>query len=84
MARPIVLIPHLFRLAGVIIFRKDYSPPSSPPSRPFNPVQQIGGPQRVANMPIGGDRVPQRHVEAYQDVPPVEIQLVHRQEADSV
>ena len=27
MARPIVLIPHLFRLAGVIFFRKDYSPP---------------------------------------------------------
>ena len=36
MARPIVLIPHLFRLADVINFRKDYSPPSSPPSRPFN------------------------------------------------
>ena len=36
MARPIVLIPHLFRLAGAISFRKDYSPPSSPPSRPFN------------------------------------------------
>ena len=30
MARPIVLIPHLFRLAGVINFRKDYSPPFSP------------------------------------------------------
>ena len=27
MARPIVLIPYLFRLAGVIKFRKDYSPP---------------------------------------------------------
>ena len=34
MARPIVLIPHLFRLAYVINFRKDYSPPSSLPSRP--------------------------------------------------
>jgi len=27
LARPIVLISHLFRLAGVIYFRKDYSPP---------------------------------------------------------
>ena len=27
MARPIVLIPYLFRLADVINFRKDYSPP---------------------------------------------------------
>jgi len=27
LARPIVLIPHLFRLAGVVNFRKDYSPP---------------------------------------------------------
>ena len=35
MARPIVLIPYLFRLADAISFRKDYSPPSSPPSRPF-------------------------------------------------
>jgi hypothetical protein len=35
LARPIVLIPHLFRFADVINFRKDYSPPSSPPSRPF-------------------------------------------------
>jgi hypothetical protein len=26
----------LFRFVDVIIFRKDYSPPSSPPSRPFN------------------------------------------------
>ena len=35
MARPIVLISHLFRLADVISFRKDYSLPSSPPSRPY-------------------------------------------------
>ena len=27
MARPIVLIPYLFRLTGAIIFRKDYSLP---------------------------------------------------------
>ena len=36
MARPIVLISHLFRLAGAIIFRKNNSPPSSLPSRPYN------------------------------------------------
>ena len=27
MARPIVLIPHLFRLAGAFNFRNNYSPP---------------------------------------------------------
>ena len=27
MVRPMVLIPHLFRLADAIIFRKDYLPP---------------------------------------------------------
>ena len=44
MARSIVLIPHLFRLANVIKFRKDYSPPS-PPSQPFNaPVALQGQP----------------------------------------
>ena len=37
MAKRIVSIPHKFRLAGVINFRKDYSPPpSSPPSRPYS------------------------------------------------
>ena len=36
MAKRIVSIPHKFRLAGAISFRKDYSPPSSPPSRPYN------------------------------------------------
>jgi hypothetical protein len=35
LARPIVLISHLFRLASTIIFRKNYSPSSSPPSRPI-------------------------------------------------
>jgi hypothetical protein len=43
LARPIVLIPHLFRFADVIIFRKDYSPPSSPPSRPFTRPSSVGG-----------------------------------------
>ena len=41
MARPIVLIPHLYRLADVINFRKDYSPPSSPPSRPFIEAKSV-------------------------------------------
>ena len=35
MARPIVLILHLLRLADVINFRKNYSPPSIPTSRPY-------------------------------------------------
>jgi hypothetical protein len=34
-------------------------------------------------MPIAGDRVPQRHVEGYQQVPSVEIQPVCQQEADA-
>jgi hypothetical protein len=35
LARPIVLISYLFWLAAQLIFSKDYSPSSSPPSRPF-------------------------------------------------
>jgi len=31
----------------------------------MNPVQQIGGPQAATNMLFAGDRMPQRHVEAY-------------------
>jgi len=34
--------------------------------QPMNLVEQIGGPQAVTNMPFAGDRMPQRHVEAYQ------------------
>jgi hypothetical protein len=37
----------------------------------------------AANMPIAGDRVPQRYVEGYQQAPPVEIQPVRQQEADA-
>jgi hypothetical protein len=51
---------------------------SSIASSAMNPIQQIGGPQVVANMPFAGDRMPQRHVEAYQQMPSVEIQPVHR------
>ena len=38
MSRPIVLFPHLFRLIGAFNFRNDYSPSSSPPSRPYTEV----------------------------------------------
>jgi hypothetical protein len=50
LARLIVLIPHLFRFADTIIFRKDYSPPSSPPSRPFN--RRLGHPGRDVLMQL--------------------------------
>ena len=36
MARPIILIPHLYRLANVIVYRKDYLPPTGPSSRPYS------------------------------------------------
>ena len=39
MARPIVLISHLFRLADTIKFRNDYSPPSS---RHLDPTKVSG------------------------------------------
>jgi hypothetical protein len=35
-------------------------------AQPINPFQQVGGPQVTANMPIAGDRVPQRYMEVYQ------------------
>jgi len=47
----------------------------------MNLVQQIIGPQAVANMPFAGDRMPLRHMEAYQQMP--EIQLVNQQDADA-
>jgi hypothetical protein len=52
-------------------------------AQPMNPIQQIGGPQAVVNMLCVGDCMPQRHVEAYQQMPPIEIQPVHRQEANA-
>jgi hypothetical protein len=45
-------------------------------AQPMNLFQQVSGPQVTANMPIAGDRVPQRYVEGYQQAPPVEIQPV--------
>jgi len=47
-----------------------------PINQPMNLAQQIGGQQAMANMVFPGDRVPQRHVEAYQQVP--EAQSAHR------
>jgi len=61
LARPIVLIPHLFQLAGAISFRKDYSPPSSPPSRPFKRRAVLEAEAMHGSPPdtvmIGGQRV---------------------------
>jgi hypothetical protein len=49
----------------------------------MNPFMQVSGPQVAANMPIAGDRMPQRYVEGYQQAPPVEIQPVRQQDADA-
>jgi len=46
----------------------------------MNLAQHIGGQQTMANMMFTGDRVPQRHVEAYQQV--LDFQPVHRQDVD--
>jgi hypothetical protein len=47
-------------------------------AQPINSFQQVSGPQVAANMPIAGDRVPQRYMEGYQQAPPVEIQPVRQ------
>jgi hypothetical protein len=47
----------------------------------MNLAQQIGGQQAMANAMFPRDRAPQRHVEAYQQVP--EPQPAHRQDADA-
>jgi hypothetical protein len=52
-------------------------------AQPMNPFQQVNGPQVTANLPIAGDRGPQRYVEGYQQAPPVQIQPVRQQEADA-
>jgi len=53
----------------------------APAVQPMNLAQQIGGPQDMANMMFAGDRIPQRHMEAYYQVP--EVQPVHRQDVDA-
>jgi len=47
----------------------------------MNLAQQIGGQQAMANAMFPGDHAPQRHVEAYQQVP--KPQPAHRQDADA-
>jgi len=47
----------------------------------MNIAQQIGSQQTMANAMLPRDRAPQRHVEAYQQVP--ELQPTHRQDADA-
>jgi hypothetical protein len=66
LARPIVLIPHLFRFADAINFRKDYSPPpSSPPSRPFTCVKwfELGISNTCDEGVCGKEWWPQDHKE---------------------
>ena len=53
MARPIVFILHLYRLADAINFRKDYSPPSSPPSRPYKVAPTIFDAQSAPSELVG-------------------------------
>jgi len=50
-------------------------------NRPMNLGQQVGGQQAMVNPMFPRDRAPQRHVEAYQQVP--DPQPVHRQDADA-
>jgi len=49
-------------------------------NQPMNLAQQVGGQQVVANAMFHAYRAPQRHVEAYQQVP--DPQPAHRQDAD--
>jgi hypothetical protein len=52
LARPIVLIPHLFQLADAINFRTDYSTPSSLSSRPFTVSTQRWATARTKGVVI--------------------------------
>jgi len=47
----------------------------------MNLTQQISGPQAMTNMMFAGDRVPQRHVEAYPQLQ--EVQLAHQEDVDA-
>jgi hypothetical protein len=49
----------------------------------MDPFHQVSGPQVAVKMTMAGDHVPQRHVDGYQQIPPVEIQPVRQQEADA-
>ena len=50
-------------------------------NQPMNLTQHIGGQQAMANVMFPRDRVPERHMEAYQQA--LEIQHAHRQDADA-
>jgi len=47
----------------------------------MNLAQQIGGQQAMTNVMFPREREPQRHVEAYQQVP--KLQPAHRQDVDA-
>jgi len=51
-----------------------------PVNQLMNLAQQIGSQQALANV-MFGDRAPQRHVEAYQQIP--EMQPAHRKDTDA-
>ena len=50
-------------------------------NQPMNLGQQFGGQQALANAMFPRDHAPQRHVEAYQQVP--DPQPAHRQDVDA-
>jgi len=50
-------------------------------NQPMNLGQQVGGQQAVVNSMFPGDRAPQRHMEAYQQMP--DPQPAHQQDADA-
>jgi len=50
-------------------------------NQPMNLAQQIGGQQAMANVMFPRERAPQRYMEAYQQVP--ELQLTHQQDVDA-
>ena len=64
MARPIVLIPHLYRLADAINFRKDYSPP--PLVRHLDPFKGPEGVARQAALKEAADAKKRKRAEKAQ------------------
>jgi len=79
-ARPIVLIPHLFWLVGAIKFRNDYSPPlvvistlhGRTSSHVSSPPMELGRPEtakEVQILRIAATRLPSRGSMAAASVP---------------
>jgi len=50
-------------------------------NQPMNLAQHVGGQRATANVMFLGDRAPQRHVEACQQI--LEPQPIHRQDSDA-